>query len=415
MITATRTQRIFVSMARSLAGLAKLPAAAAIKAQDGQLTDALTEEPQELPEAGISSESDPKNATFSRLLALGHLPPEATEEQIRQAIGNLEFTDEPESMFDDPPPVHDFDSNPKKIRNRSRAGSVDTQDQAHTPSLPSKLRMSSVTSVGGDGERTPTATKTSEMPRKADSAEAEHPKLPPRPSRSIGPGPVSSSASTVLATSPPRSSALRREGSGGSNTSSTSTHNGLGSAIASLNFEDTDLTHMHQNLNNRLRAFFAQKLDGRRIRISVYKVDSEEQEVDTARCMARGTVVTTVGGAFKQVISFPADMDHSLDGKSMEGVLLRIVTELLPADEDTTPDNAEARTDSTLVSITRSNVPRVISDIDDTCKHTQVLHGTSLAFFSLDPKESPHYFLQAFVPSFATSSPYHTIEWRSKA
>lgn len=147
------------------------------------------------------------------------------------------------------------------------------------------------------------------------------------------------------------------------------------------------MLHLHANLSERLRAFFSQKLEGRRVRISVYKCASG---VDEERCLARGIVVTKAGGGFKQTVNLDVgDRENWVDEK------IRVVTELLAVDEDATAADAKGRADMSLLTVTRPGIPRVISDvsstsralicadvgqIDDTCKHTQILGGTRSIF-----------------------------------
>jgi hypothetical protein len=86
---ANRTQRLFVTMAKQLAGLRSLPASIS--------TDSLAlEDPPLL--AGSSADFDPKATTFARLLALGHLPATASDAEIDEAIKGLQLVEEPEEM-----------------------------------------------------------------------------------------------------------------------------------------------------------------------------------------------------------------------------------------------------------------------------------------------------------------------------
>ena len=113
--------------------------------------------------------------------------------------------------------------------------------------------------------------------------------------------------------------------------------------------------HLHANLSERLRAFFSQKLEGRRVRISVFRCASGTEE---DRCLARGTVLTKAGGGFKQTINLDVgDKENWVDEK------IRVVTELLPSDEDATAADATGRADISLLTVMRPGIPRVISDV----------------------------------------------------
>ena len=128
----------------------------------------------------------------------------------------------------------------------------------------------------------------------------------------------------------------------------------------------------------QLRVFFSQKLDGRRIRIAIYLLEHLEDSIADCKCLARGTVTSAIGGGFKSISSFPAVLADT--GRYLGGESLRVVTELIPAQDDETEGSAPGRIDSAVVKVHPANVVRVISDIDDTIKHTQVLKGIRTVF-----------------------------------
>lgn len=148
------------------------------------------------------------------------------------------------------------------------------------------------------------------------------------------------------------------------------------SSLANLDLE-TDAAQMYNNLQDRLRAFFSQKLDQRRIRLAVY-LEQEGLPESELRCLARGTVTSTLGGGFKQIVTFPAILSDTQ--QNLQGAWLRITTELLPMEEDSTDAAAPGRVDRSHAKVLPANIPRVISDIDDTVKVSEVLGGARRVF-----------------------------------
>lgn len=137
------------------------------------------------------------------------------------------------------------------------------------------------------------------------------------------------------------------------------------SSISSTSTMETDYTtdigRMHVNMRDRLRAFFSQKLEGRHVRISIHLAGERD---DAEHPLARGTLLTGEGGGFRQSINFPtAD-------KVKFGDTLKVVAELLmdPDADVPTVEGPHYREDEVFVTIANAGVPRVISDLDDTCK-----------------------------------------------
>lgn len=148
------------------------------------------------------------------------------------------------------------------------------------------------------------------------------------------------------------------------------------SAFSNLDL-NTDEAQMHTNMKERLRAFFSQKLDQRRVRITVY-LDEQGKDEKELRCLAKGTVVTAPGGGFKQVVAFPAVLKE--DGRCLEGAWLRVTSELLPFADDATGSEAPGRFDCCYAQVVSHDIPRIISDIDDTVKISEVTGGVRRVF-----------------------------------
>lgn len=148
----------------------------------------------------------------------------------------------------------------------------------------------------------------------------------------------------------------------------------------SVKFSNAPLETLHENLHARLRLFFSQKLDGRRIRVSIYLLPNGEETQE--HCVAKGMLLSEVGGVFKSSITVPWTAGEP------EGRRLRIRTELLTEQlvDETIDDQASLekvmnRSDEATITVAHAHAPiRVISDIDDTIKATHVLGGIKAVF-----------------------------------
>lgn len=158
----------------------------------------------------------------------------------------------------------------------------------------------------------------------------------------------------------------------------TSTVNSL--RAPSVKFSDASLETLHDNLHTRLRLFFSQKLEGRRVRVSIYLLPTEHEAQEA--CVAKGMLVSEAGGIFKSSITVPWTAGDP------SGRRLRIRTELLTEQlvDETIDDQASLekvmnRSDEATITVAHAHAPiRVISDIDDTIKATHVLGGIKAVF-----------------------------------
>ena len=151
---ANRTQKLFVRMAKQLAGLKALPTR-----RDS--TDSL---PDETLLAGSSADFDPKAATFSQLLALANLPPNATEEEVENAIRKLQLTEEPEDVtpangtpggtpLEEMPPELRLESATIKLpQTRRRSSTLDSVTGLPRQLAPAGLTRRRTSSMIGDNQ-----------------------------------------------------------------------------------------------------------------------------------------------------------------------------------------------------------------------------------------------------------------------
>jgi phosphatidate phosphatase APP1 len=164
-----------------------------------------------------------------------------------------------------------------------------------------------------------------------------------------------------------------------SSIASTSSTVSKAAKITNVTYSQANLETLHDNLNARLRLFFSQKLVGRRIRVSIFL---QPQESEPEKLIAKGTLMTELGGVFKSAICVPWQNGEPAGRK------LRVRTELLTdqveeetIDDQSSLDRVMARSDEASVGVTHAHAPiRVISDIDDTIKATHVLAGIKSVF-----------------------------------
>lgn len=225
-----------------------------------------------------------------------------------------------------------------------------------------------------------------------------------------------------------------------SSTSSSSTPATTAATARAVAYSNANLEELHENLNTRLRLFFSQKLVGRRVRVSLYlqppspsstpassasnlastpspsssfassstsrpdilSRSSEDQRTfnqqnhqglphqatEGEKCIAKGTLLTELGGVFKSSLSIPWKYGSPVGRQ----VIIR--AELLPEspegdegvshktiDSEADLQSHLAKSDEAKVTVTYAHTPlRVISDIDDTIKMTHVLAGIKSVF-----------------------------------
>ena len=171
----------------------------------------------------------------------------------------------------------------------------------------------------------------------------------------------------------------------------------------------SSIKRLHRNLETRLHPFWAAALPSRQVRISLYPVDESdksgrtEEELDLLEAPLLTQVVTTSPeGAFQakftiaweMLCTHPAGI-HVAFGPVGHEPEFRVSAELLPsASSETGRAAALEKIRHTIapnmpvagaeerVPLTHSQV-RVLSDIDDTVKHSSILSGARAVFYNV--------------------------------
>ena len=156
----------------------------------------------------------------------------------------------------------------------------------------------------------------------------------------------------------------RRSGQRPSPRSSTSSRSSLSVGSAS---DAADLSTLHANLRERLRGFLAQKLGGRHVRVTVKDEASD-------RVLSSGLLLTAEDGTFRHTLPILVPAGETWEGRRL---VVHVELQLEPAEERGAAKTAEhTLTDSSTLEIFPTGSVRIVSDLDDTVKHTQVLAGT---------------------------------------
>ncbi|KAG0152419.1 hypothetical protein CROQUDRAFT_667291 [Cronartium quercuum f. sp. fusiforme G11] len=165
-----------------------------------------------------------------------------------------------------------------------------------------------------------------------------------------------------------------------------------------------DLTRLHTNLRERLRAFFSVKAEGRQIRVKVLgccqpgparlfgptKVGGEDELLNHGRPLLTQVITTRPGGVWAERLVLPWQIIESqlrvherergmpVGGRGV--VRLRVEAELLPEnglEPEREPSSFVMELD---VIPSLAEAVHLISDIDDTIKQTNVLGGLKQMF-----------------------------------
>jgi hypothetical protein len=158
--------------------------------------------------------------------------------------------------------------------------------------------------------------------------------------------------------------------------SSSSSSSPSSSRRASTDLSPADLVRLHGNFDQRLLSFFGIKLASARLRVRVY--DGDE-------ALTGGTVVTSMGGDFCQRFHFPWG-----DTTTPVPSTLNVVTELLADEEDVVSiasDRGDRPRAFSSIDVSRHGLVRVVSDIDDTVKTTDVLEGVRAVLHNVFAKD----------------------------
>lgn len=356
---ASRSQRMFYSLAKSFAALPKVASSKPTEDDVESLSSSL----------GASSLAGADGNVFERLLEIGD------REGVRADEAERAVQEEPEEMTPlaevapvEPPLV----DQPAKIARRPRITTATSNS-----SLPQVARFNRSQPTSPTGTAFParnpakSSSASSAYPRSNRSSPTTSAATTPTHSRPNSPGhsrssSLSSPAASYFPPQPPKSA----------------THDTHHSFPTPFAFTQADLPRLHANLQARLVPFFGQKLAGRKVRLSVYPALPSGSLWDQP--LATKVVSTGSGGGFRTNLEVGSRglrklLEESKAGvESLDGLRVRIVAELL--ENDPVQDlmtgggllahqglRATAEDESELL-VGKDGGVRVISDIDDTIK-----------------------------------------------
>lgn len=360
---ASRSQRIFYSLAKSFAALPKVPPhllPAGSMAAASQSTETL-DVPKE--EALLNGN------VFETLLEIGGREGSRAEEA--ELIKATVMADEPEEMTEE-----------DRIQSPAGIGTVPVAAPESAGTSMSSVETSPIIAAPAKVRRQPrinTAHSRAASLSSAPSSPASFtsPKVPSsgqvKPAANLKDAPSSRSSS-------PAPHLLQRETP--SSSAAEITHSHHEEWPKDFTFEEADLPRLHETLQARLTPFWGFKLSGRRVRLTVYPVLDPGSLWD--RPLATKVVSTSSGGAFRTTLEVKSkELRRLLDetGKgvdSLESLRIRVVAELLEAEtmgeaisSGMMMPHHELKTitdDESELSIAYEGGVRVISDIDDTIK-----------------------------------------------
>ncbi|SCV70281.1 BQ2448_1675 [Microbotryum intermedium] len=374
---ASRSQRVFGSLARSFAALPRLPTQLP---PNGQINS--TQSMDILPPAEVvKDEALLDGNIFERLLDIGGR--EGTSEEEAELARATEFAAEPESMTLEEQAKSPFKPGEGQISTH-RVALTPAQMHAHLTEDPGQPQV----------HVTPSSFTSSN----------EHTMTPPR----THPNRASTIPSTSSSSWPSRASSISSQATTlSSRTAPTRPASPYRDAVyrdewpKPFELTDSELPRLHSNLQDRLLPFFGQKLPNRKVRLSVVPVFDSETAWD--RPLATKVVLTLGGGAFKTVLEMRSkELRRLLEAtgkgvESLETLRVRVVAELLEHDSIVDAMGGGAFTgdqgmkvvaeDFTEFAVAHDGGVRVISDVDDTCKHSQVVEGTKTLFRNVFVRE----------------------------
>lgn len=380
---ASRSQRVFYSLARSFAALPRIPTdflPAGLNPEGAQSVESLSTKETDLAE-------DTKGSIFERLLEIGGREGGRDEEEELKAA----IVEEPEPLVpldDAAAPTHSVASRPPALPDVPESSIVpDAATVGRRPHIMSRNSSNSVPLRRSTASATspPSSRPSSPTPRSRPSSIIHHSPLNPS---SLPTSPTSSGASTPTS---PSSSSHPFPKSHPHPKSHDKHHEGF---PLPFSFIEADLPRLHANLHDRLLAFFGQKLGMRRVRLTVYP------ELGTwDKPLATKVVTTSTGGAFatnmevrsKELRKLLEDLGEGVE--ALEKLRIRVVAELLEVDpvdllsggllaHHAMKTTAE---DDAVLKVGKDGGVHVISDIDDTVKVRTLVLGfcarVLIAFF----------------------------------
>lgn len=373
---ASRSQRIFYSLAKSFASLPKIPAN---MMPAGSLAAAA--ESSETLDADVKEEALRNGNVFEQLLEVGGRE-DGGEELVKATV----LADEPEEMTAD-----------ERRESPTRLPLPD----AGTTATPENDRSEPIVAAPAKVRRQP---RINTAPSKAASLSSapSSPVTPASPRIRAQTGATARSRPSSIASSDPTSSRASSPTLGSKASSKTTAGKPTSHDTwpKPFTFEESDLPRLHETLQSRLMPFWGFKLGGRRVRLSVYPVLEPGSLWD--RPLATKVVTTASGGAFRTMLEVKSkelrrllhETGKGIDG--LESLRIRVVSELL--EEETLGEaltggmlqHQALRTvtdDEVELAVAHDGGVRVISDIDDTIKWTQVLSGTKTIFRNVFVRE----------------------------
>ncbi|KAL5513260.1 hypothetical protein ACEPAH_3658 [Sanghuangporus vaninii] len=173
-------------------------------------------------------------------------------------------------------------------------------------------------------------------------------------------------------------------------------------ASGQFTYSLTDLTRLHENLNSRLHPFWSRSLPNRVVRLSLFSSspgsssrseDESDDDDPTRNPIDVHSVQTDAQGAFETRLRIPWDKIcvhpgalHVAFGDIDDDAELFICAELLPPPNPASPysqPQQEITARSVLpVTLSQSQI-RLISDIDDTIKLSNILGGARAVFHNV--------------------------------
>ncbi|KDE07402.1 hypothetical protein MVLG_02269 [Microbotryum lychnidis-dioicae p1A1 Lamole] len=379
---ASRSQRIFGSLARSFAALPRLSTQLP---PNGQIDSTQPMDILPPPEA-IKDEALLDGNIFERLLDIGGR--EGTSEEEAELARATEIAVEPETMTSE-----------EQAKSPLKPGATTEQDSPHRVAFtPAQMHARATEDTHGHPQVhvTPASFTSS----------AQHTMTPPSRTHADRACTIPSTFSSLKAS---RASSISSQATTlSSRTAPTRPASPYRDAVyreewpKPFEFTDSDLPRLHSNLQDRLLPFFGQKLPNRKVRLSVVPV-FDDADPTWDRPLATKVVSTLGGGAFRTVLEMRSkELRRLLEAtgkgvESLETLRVRIVAELLEYDPIVDAMSGGAFTgdqgmkvvaeDFTELAVAHDGGVRVISDVDDTCKHSQVVEGTKTLFRNVFVRE----------------------------
>ncbi|KAK4055848.1 hypothetical protein OIO90_003103 [Microbotryomycetes sp. JL221] len=351
---ASRSQRIFYSLAKSFASLPRVPA----NLLTTETAQAEAEADDEAESLQLSKQEALHNGNmFEQLLEIGGRDGEALEKE--ELIRATALASEPEEMSE-------------QEMLASPPASTASGGTCPPPPPRDKSPLARSAAVNRQALHVDTNLKPQHNTGKLLHRNQTAPPIPARPS----PAPSKPVAQTPSSTTSDRSVFPSSTGD---------------EWPKPFTFVESELPRLHETLQTRLLPFWGFKLVSRKVRLSVYPVLADG--IPRTRPLVTKVVSTGNGGGFRARLEIGSAELRQLLNETGQGIDLlldrlrvRVVAELLEQEGllDELVSSREgakvAAEDESDLQVAQDGGVRIISDIDDTIKWTQVLHGTKTIF-----------------------------------